>query len=348
MPQWAGKWKGGRFYVDAQGRQVFFIERRRRSIRLATHDPELAVGELARFLADPAAYCRALEQPVASTSTEAVHITKERLTLYIESLRAKGSVEDHRKARRAYLHAWSETGIDLRTVDRKTLRATLADFEGGHRGRTEALNAFCRWLVKEGDLQSWNPLVNTRKPAETRAERVCYSLEELAACYQRLSEGPIRDVFHLRAATGMHGTEIKQLEGCRVYQGPLPDKGAGIRVLGAKHAIQGVVQVMHKSKRRHRLSLDAAGLAAALRLREGVPYRVTVWKALDPIVPSNLRHTFDTLAGEVGEWVTWKGAGVDRSRVAQVMGHRAGSTMGPDRYEKTQVPPMIRLPLVWL
>lgn len=341
MPAWAGTWKGGRFYEDDQGRRVFFIERRRRSVKLSTHDEELAVGELARFLADPVAFCRPAPE-VAEVGP--VLITKERLTLYLESIRH--TVEDHRKARRSYLHAWADQGVDLRHVDRKGLRLMLASFDGGHRGRTEALNAFARWLVKEGELERWIPLVNTRAPEASRAEREAYSLEQLGEAWKALQAGPVRDLFHVRAATGMHHTEIEQLEGARVIAGPLPDKGVAVRKLGAG-PIAGVLQVMHKSRRRHRQSVDAPTLAAALRLTERVPDRVTVWEALKPLVPSNLRHTFVTLAGEVGELVTHVAGGVDRGRIAQVVGHRAGSTMTADRYDRQQVPPMIRLPLPW-
>ncbi len=344
MPSWAGKWKGGRYYLDAEGQPVFFIERRRKSVRLATHDEELAKGQLATFLEDPDKFTA---KPAPAAVVEPVYLTSERINLYLASI--ADSVADHRTARKKYLQAWSELKLDLRTADRRALRTALADFGGGHRGRTEALNAFARFLVKEGDLPAWNPLVNTRAPKATRADREAYSLEQLREGYARLTTQPLRDVFHLRAALGLHYTEIEQLEGCRVYDGPLPDKGVGVRALGGwwDHEIQGVIQVVHKSRRKHRASVDAAGLRAALRLRDGVPDRVTVWEAFSPLVPSNLRHTFTTLAGEVGSLVTYVGGGVDRARIAQALGHRAGSTMTADRYDKLQVPPMIRLPLGW-
>jgi integrase len=78
-----------------------------------------------------------------------------------------------------------------------------------------------------------------------------------------------------------------------------------------------------------------------------VPSRDKVWKLWAPIVPSNLRHTFVTLAGEVGRVVQWKGAGISRSIIAQTVGHRAGSTMTADHYDKLQVPSMVVLPIVW-
>lgn len=345
MPKWAGKWKGGRYYLDPAGRKVFFIERLRRSLKLNVHDEELAVGQLADFLDDPHRFTRKLLKEDLDGSDEPVFLTAQRLTLYLESIRK--TVEDHRKARRAYLHAWAEKGLDLRAVTKNELRAALAEFDGGHRGRTEALNAFCRWLVKEGELTTWRPLVNHRDPEETRAPREAYSIEVLNKTWGRLKAGPIRDVFLLRCATGLHQTEIDQLEGARVFDDrPLPDKGTGIRILQEEHEIRGVLQVWHKSRIRHRASVSGPVLEAALRLQKtGVPYRVAVWKELDPITPSNLRHTFVTLAGEVGEKITFKAAGVSRAEIAQAVGHRQGSTMTSDRYDKLQIPPMIKIPL---
>lgn len=350
MPRkWARKWKGGRCYLDSEGRPVFVIEAMRDGLRyvikLDTHDEELAVGEYARFRESPVSYVRPTPPPPAAP--EAVTITTDRVARYIESIR--DTVIDHQKARRSYLVAWSAKGLNLQTVERKTLREALASFEGGHAGRAEALNAFARWLVREGELPAWNPLQNTHDydPELARADRVAYSLEELKVAYDKLTDQRFKDLLLVRVATGMHHTEIEQVEGCKLYSGPLPEKGVGIRKLGGKHPIQGVIQVMHKSRHRHRQSVDARVLRAVLRLRDGVPHRVAVWKALEPlgVVPSNLRHTFITQAGEVGQEVTYKDAGVGRALIAQVVGHRQGSTMTADRYDKMQVPRMIRLPL---
>lgn len=342
MPRpWAGKWQGGRYYLDEFNRPVFFIERRGRVVKLDTHDETAAVGELSRFLVDPAAY----EKPAATPrlARGPVRIDDDRIAAYLHSIR--DAVADHRAARKAQLRDWSAKDLDLRAVDRKDLRKALASFGGGYRGRVEALNAFCRWLVKEGELDVWRPLENPFGSKATRAEREAYSLEQLRETYARLPAGPVRDVFRIRAATGMHHTEIEQLAGAKVLKGPLPDQGVAIRDLGGSHEIRGVLQYRQKTKPRHRQSVDEATFEAALRLREGVPDRITVWEALKPLVPSNLRHTFVTLAQEVGEVVTYTAAGVDRSVVAQVIGHREGSKMTGDRYDKVQVPKMVRLPL---
>lgn len=350
MPKWAGKWKGGRFYLDGDRKPVFFIERRVagkvRPIKLKTQDPDLALGELATFARDPVAYVRQLDAP-PPVDLDPVLITKERIRLHLAAIHDRTA--DYRAARAKYLNDWAEQGVDLRSPDRKALRRALASFDGGHKGRTEHLNAFANWLVREGELTSWTPLVNTRPTVPTRADRRAYSLEELRETYERLVKtngAPVQDCFRVRAATGLHHTEVERLQGCEVYTGPLPDKGDAIRVLPEESKeIRGVLQVMHKSRHRHRQSVDGPTLEAALRLREHVPDRMTMWYAMDPLVPSNLRHTFVTLAGEVGELVRYQQVGLDRARIAQAVGHRAGSTMTADRYDKLQVPPMVRLPL---
>jgi integrase len=351
MPAWAGKWEGGRFYLDDVGRQVYFIERQRGgvgySLKLPTHDEEKAKGLLALFDDDPVKFVKQRREKVEDRP-EAVFITVDRINLYMQSIR--GCVPDHKAARKKYISDWAEKGIDLLAVDKRRLREILASWDGGHRGRCEALNAFANFLVEEGDLPSWKRFVNTIDAKATRAPRVVYSIDQVNKTLKALGPGPIRDVIYLRAATGMHQTEIDQIQKAAIYTGPLPDSGTGIRVLEDKppHEIRGVLQVKHKNGQRHRVSLNAAALEAVLRLRKGVPSRVTEWKEAKPfgIVPSNLRHTFATLMGEIGQEVHYEKGGVQRSVVARFMGHRAGSTMLADRYENMQIPPMAKLPLV--
>lgn len=351
MPTWAGKWEGGRFYLDEAGLPVYFIEKMRGgvnySLKLPTSDPSKAEDEvrgmLAMFYRDPVRFAKSLE-PVRESRPDSVFITVDRVNVYLQSIR--DCVKDHRDARKKYISDWGEKGVDLLNVDKAQLKKVLASWDGGHRGRVEALNAFANFLVEEGDLPAWRRFVNPFEPKQTRAERVIYSLDEIRAKLETLEAGPVRDVLYLRATTGMHQTELDQIQGAKVYKGPLPDKGVGIRVLDEDHEIRGVLQVKHKNGQRHRVSLDAAGLEAVLRLQKGVPSRVSVWKKLAPeIIPSNLRHTFATLMGEVGEVIHYKAGGAPRSVVAQFMGHRAGSTILADRYENMQVPPMARLPL---
>lgn len=360
MPAWAGKWKGGRFYLT-EGKPVFFIERRGRSVRLKTHDHDLAVGELARFLEDPEAFCRPPPKP---EDTGAVFVTKERLMLYMDSIHER--CEDYRKAKRRDLFDWAayrdEEGqaIDLRTADKRALRVALGSFAGdgkdkrrtgGFKRRAESLNCFANFLVREGDLKVWSPLGITpkQKPAQTRAEREAYEPEQVRAVYRQIADQSIRDVIHLRTVVGMHDTEIQQIVGARLFKGPMPDRGVGIRTeLDKPHEIKGVLQIRQKTKPRHRISVDTPALAAALRLRAGVPSRYDTYNALVPlgIVPSNLRHTFATLRGK-GKIVHYDEGGVSLDEVAEIMGHRIGSKMTGSRYDKLQVPPMMKVPLEW-
>lgn len=361
MPKWAGRWKGGRYYLDEEGRKTFFIERRvagrQRGIQLKTHDEELAKSELHRFELDPAAYVRALAAPPpAAAERQVVYITQERIELYLAYLRKKQAVEDHRAARRTQLAGWANyrdaegRALDLLTVDRRALRVAIASFDGGYDGRVEALNAFSRFLVREGDLPSWRPFEHDLEadPENARAEQVAYSLEQLEAKYRRLKTQRMRDVFLVRVLTGMHYTEIQQLVGAKIYSGPLPDRGVGIRILDGSHEIAGVLQYRQKTKPRHRTSVNRRVLQAVMRLRESCPNRISVYKAFaeDPaMVPSNLRHTYITLGGEVGEIVSYKGGGVPLEVIQELTGHRIGSKVTKSSYDKMQVPPMMRFPL---
>jgi hypothetical protein len=349
--EWAGRWLGGRFRFLQDGTQVFFIEKMRGGIdynlKLPTDNEEIAKGMFGMFEQNPVAFARGLQPAREEAPDLPVYITDDRINLYMQHIRK--SVDDHKNARRSYLLQWSERKVDLAHTDKGELRKTLATWDGGHRGRVEALNAFANFLVRDGEqgLKSWKRFENPYDPKATRAERVIYSLEQLKRKYDALGEGRIRDLFYLRAATGMHQTEIDQLEKIKILDGLLPDKGTGLRILDdTNHQIRAVIQVTHKSRKRHRVSLDEHGLECALRLVKGVPNRVTVWKALNPLIPSNLRHTFVTQLGEVGRLVTWKDGGLPRALVAQLVGHRAGSTMTADRYENLQVPPMGWIPLL--
>src|SRR6185436_13457346 len=99
MPrQWQGRWKGGRYYLDARNRPVYVIERRVggavRALTLETHDEDFANGELARFEVDPERYALAHDNPAAVERVGPVWITEERIALYLKSSRARS--KDHR------------------------------------------------------------------------------------------------------------------------------------------------------------------------------------------------------------------------------------------------------------
>jgi hypothetical protein len=198
MPAWAGKWKGGRYYLDDGGRRVFVLESNRvgipRSLQLRTHDEDLANSQLVHFRRDPAGFLRTLEPAPAPEIPGAIHITKDRINLYLASIADRA--RDYYTAKSRDLHAWSAwrdsegRPIDLRTVTKQTLRVALGSFRGdpkdkrrtgGFKRRAESLNCFANFLVKEGELQIWSALtiLPAQRPKETRAERVASTPEEI-------------------------------------------------------------------------------------------------------------------------------------------------------------------------
>lgn len=376
MPKWEGKWLGGRFYRDEQGRKVFCIESCRkgipRSITLKTHDERLAEGQLAAFRDDADAFYRGfIAKPVPQEVVDVVNITKDRLKDYLSSI--QDLTKDYYNAKKKDLYDWSQwrdengQAIDLKSADKKLLRRALASFRGdgtskrrtgGFKRRAESLNCFGNFLVREGDLKVWSALhiMPNMKPAQTRAERVAYTPEEVWHRWSAIPNQRIRDVLHLRTATGMHDTEIQQLAGAKLYKSVMPDRHpdigpAFIRThLDKEHAdIKGVLQFRQKTKPRHRVSVDDATLKAALRLAaSGVPSRFETYNVCIEVdlIPSNLRHTYTTLRGK-GQIVHYDEGGVSLDEVAEILGHRPGSKMTASRYDKLQVPPMMKLPLTW-
>ena len=60
MPQWNGRWSGGRTYLGKDGRTIFWLDRswngKRYGIALDVGSKREAEAELALFLRDPSAY----------------------------------------------------------------------------------------------------------------------------------------------------------------------------------------------------------------------------------------------------------------------------------------------------
>ena len=157
----------------------------------------------------------------------------------------------------------------------------------------------------------------------------------------------VRDVFLLRALTGLHHSEVGRIA-----------SGAKVRRVdgGTAGEIRGVVEVRHKSGHLHRVSLGAQALAAVERLQAvGVaPDRKTVAVAMNEAAdraglphmrPTELRHSFATLSEQGGRVVYPSGSGgVARGLIANALGHSSPRTT-VRFYLDVQVPPMIVPPL---
>lgn len=359
MPQkWTGSWKGGRYYLDAEGRPVFVIERRHRGerhvVRLATHDPELAVGELARYLQDPATYHRAARTSVADPAT----ITAESIKDYLRSHeRQKGWSATHYASNERYLTAWGNAlkGRDLRDVRGRDLLRILGEWTTARPLRIAAIKHYYGWLIRTQVLDAAQnasaALVSEKGAAKKRAgRRVGYPAAEIEAAYAHTPWQAARDVFVLQAKCGMHHTEVVRL----AARGRIREVDAG--------EIAAVVEYQHKSGQ-HRQSVDAQVLAALRRLqtrkrqgRVGAPAKDTCLAAAKlaaaargpkaPIVyHEELRHSFVTLARERGRMVYPPGEqGLPWTEVAKAVGHRSG-LMIATHYDDSAVPPMVVVPL---
>lgn len=354
MPNWTGTWKGGRIYVDRDGRHRYVIERMRHRKRYTITlpvdcaDPELS---LMLFTRDPDGFASRVEEATSRPDGEVV-LTLDSIAVFEKAMResSKELSEAHIRSVIGYLKVWCDelAGRDLRKIPVDTLRELRDRHTTARNYRTVALKAYCTWLVKRQRLVT-SPaahLEQVRAKPKRLGGDVVYSKEQIEAFYSILKPQRVRDMFLLVAKTGLHGSEAARIAGseCQMYE--LPDKSAGIAA---------VVTVRHKSKRDHRQALDAQGLAAVRRLQAagGAPCKERIHEAIvaasrkancPPVFLRYLRHSFITLANESGREVRTAEGGVPLATVAAAVGHRS-MLMAKDHYLGSKVPPMIAVPL---
>jgi integrase len=153
----------------------------------------------------------------------------------------------------------------------------------------------------------------------------------------------MRDTFYVRAATGLHGTEVARLA-----------SGAGtVRIVNDPSGIYAVVAVRHKNGHEHLVSVDRRTYDALARLvaRGGAGGSSSVWAALRKasgetrVHAGRLRHTWATLALVAGRQVFPAAAGgLPRQVVADALGHSLATNRR--HYDGVAVPAMVVVPLV--
>jgi integrase len=384
MPQWTGKWAGGRTYVNKQGNTVWVLEKqvhgRLYTTRLAAGNENDALAELALFKRDPAAYVARTQggTPEGGAVSKNAPVVMDLPTVerFLDHLKHQGRTERHRKNVRNYLAQWAEALFekDLRTLRLQDLKQALNGWYDGERKevvakrhRIAAIKSFFSWLrEEEALLTTAEDATLALKVPPARPEKALrdkgYSMRDVERLYAaingweskkygwkgtgRVTEVQcVRDVLMLHAKCGMHGTEIDRLA-----------RGEGkVKVLQGQGAIAGTITFIHKSGRVHVQSLDAQALAAATRLqaRGSAPadwwIRQVVKRAaksigLEPLRMGELRHSFVTWAAECGVEVKPLDGGVPLSRIAATIGHQSAVTT-KRFYEGVKVPPMIQLPL---
>jgi len=377
------KWAGGFVRNTGGGREVFVIERTRAGrawkITLDVNSEQEALAEFALFERDPAGYqTRTQQRQERAAITNGLRLDGATLDAFLNDARARVqagelSAGHVRHTLHPYLMAWGEAlgARDLRAVTLAELNVALDRWTTARHKRIVSLKAFTAWARKKGKLSRQDdptldlevPLVTARPVAERE-----YSAEQVAACYAALrswryapgyrgdrqpEDGelvtvdlqPVRDVFVLRALTGMHHTEIERLA-----------RGQGtIRVLKGEGEIAGTLAFPHKRGGEHVVSVGAQALGAAQRLQAAgkAPDRVAMGRAIARAVQAhpelagfqleNLRHTFITL-GAGGRVVTARTGGVPLEVLSQAAGHTSITTTRR-HYLGQHIPPLVILPL---
>ncbi|WP_233595327.1 MULTISPECIES: site-specific integrase [Corallococcus] len=314
-----------------------------------------ALAELALWERNPDGY-RTRRQAAADDAP--VRIDEDVLAGLMAHLTEKGRSLEYRRSVRNYLAAWADAlgGRDLRKVQLRELRRCLTEWKTARKSRIIALKSMTAWLREEDRLKpAEDPTLELRVPpsvAEKGRRTKGYPMALVERFYAAIKSQPVRDVLCLRAKTGMHDSEISRMA-----------SGAGeLREVKDPCGIWGTVSFRHKNGRVHIVSLDAQAFAAARRLvaRKRSPRGSTIHECLgyaaarlgnqfpgeeiEPIHPSELRHSFATWSSECGQVVKPTSGGVALEMVAAVMGHLSTRTTKLF-YEGVQVPPMIIFPL---
>lgn len=334
------KWPGGYVHTQADGRDLFIIERevggkngkrRRFHVSTRTHSLRAAMKHLERFEADPENY-----NPAGVPMEDALHLTGELADAFFAwQTETKGGTRKHAKEVGHRLAAWMEdlAGVDLRKMSLRDHVVPALDRRQTMRGaRITTLKAFMGWLRKQRHLLTSAQDCTVDLPApqaipEKRRRRKAQPLASLEAVLPHLAPA-YADCLRLNAATGWHWTEI-----CRFIKHP--DSGITYSRRGDTIA---VLVTLHKGGQWTRTPVsDPEVLAAAerVRARGRVPkkHNDALRAACDAAgVPrftfGVMRHTVGTLAVE---------AGADAQSASEFLGHKDKRTF-VKFYEDVAIP----------
>lgn len=360
MPNWTGKWAGGRTYQTSDGRTVWvlrkMVDRRPYSITLDVNSEKEAEAELALFRRDPEAYrtrTQVRQEERAEAASKAMYLDAETAGRFLEYLLTEKRTPKYVKDTRLYLAQWADAlgGRDLREVEPQQVKRLLGSWSTARQKRIAAFKAFCSFLEEEGLLDPNQDPSRALKVPPSRPEKAVrekgYTMEQVEQLYRAIHVQAVRDVLCLHAKTGMHGTEIERLA-----------RGEGkITVLDrARYGeIAATIRFTHKTGRQHTLSIDTQAFAAAQRLQVRGRAPADRWSrhvldraceklGLGPFRFGELRHSFVAWALEHGEHVSYSGKGVPLAAVASVLGHHSTTTTQMF-YNVSKVPFMVRVPL---
>lgn len=305
MPNWNGKWSGGRTYVTKDGRTVYVIQKdvhgSTRTIALDARNEAEALSELALFNRDRAAYLTKAQAQVQAAEVKAREKAEAALvhpTAVAEFLAYLTAPDDEKPPRSAsyvqstgqYLGGWADIlrGRDLRSLKLADLQKGLSQpvRKQERKGRPPAppkpmprkkaiiaIKSFASWLESRGRLEpAQNPTRGLKVPAARRsAAPKGYSLELIEATYGALSSPAESKTRPFRPGTAQAVRDVYQLaarHGLHYSEIERIAAGAPIRVIDADAEIAAVVEFRHKNGDRHVMSLTPEGLRAATRLQK--------------------------------------------------------------------------------
>jgi integrase len=341
------RWPGGYVHRQADGRELFIIEREIREERFhvstRAHNLTAAMKQLERFESNPGAYRPQGDEVVAGLLLTNALVLEHRTW----SLDVRRNTWHYANEVARRLFEWMEDlkGVDLRNVSlRDHIKPALERRKTSRRHRIIALKAFYGWLRKEKHLLSSAEDATLDLPvpqavAEKTKRRKVVEAERIRAAWSKL-EGPYRDMLEVLAATGMHVTELERF---------IRDDEAQL-VRPHDRRPLGVLVTRHKSGALTRIPLGAREHVAAaerLKARGTVPrwFRRHLRAAceaagVEPFNPGVLRHSVATFAVEHG---------ATPDQVSRFLGHRDKRTTERfyvDTATPTEAVPVPRLKLV--
>ena len=324
------KWLGGYVHVEADGSELFIIEKQvngRRfhvSTRVVDDEPA-ALEHFARFQADPLGY------DPAGVSPELPVVLTNELVLEHEqwSIEVKRNSTKHARSATRFLADWmDELGRkDLRRLTLADLHAALGKWKTSRQHRIIALKAFFGWmrkvkgLVKHAEDATLDLPVPQADPEKHR-RRKAVSWELVREVFAHLEQEHYRDVLQLAVATGWHCSELARF--CTEESSLLEPPGAETTTRDGRKVLA-VLVTWHKTKRWTRTALvHQEHVEAALRLRQRRQWvgetrmRTAIAEALeradakrrqtDPSWPSRqpfslgqMRHSVATWSIELGD-----------------------------------------------
>lgn len=363
MSKWAGKWDGGRFYLDGK-RAVYVLEKMHRGqryvIALDARNEEEADEQLRAFKADPVAFKAKLW--AAPSHGAGLYITAETIQEVLEHQKREGQAKDHRYATGLYLAKWAKVfaGREVSTITVPECETQLVAWKTARKLRITALKTFCTYYAApaRGKLDpTKNPAAQLKIKKQKAAKHTSarhYEIYEIERAYAASDSQVQRDILRMEMVTGCHTTEIERFAaGAGSLREVDPETGCG--------EIAGVIWFHHKNGELHPNAVDSQTFKAAQRIRERgrIPnkfkrnefcHRVAkklsreLGKEIKPVLYGALRHSFITASrSKGGRIVKPLNFGVSLEDIMDAVGHR--STRTTSIYDGTEIPQMIVVPM---